>query len=91
MPDCPLDRYTRGNFRSHSKEVVVHAGMYNLQRRLVSSVAVTATHVSAILTVNRDKKRKIFLSVSSKYRKYIAEIMAARIVAYKTSKEKTTQ
>ena len=66
--DIPLDEDTRGDFRSHNKEVVVHAGMDKFHRRLLAGVAVTATHVSAILTVNRDKKREISLAVSSKYR-----------------------
>ena len=52
----PIDGYTRGDFRSHSKEVVVHAVMGTFHRRIVSGVAVTTTHASAILTVNRDKK-----------------------------------
>ena len=81
---------TRGDFRSHSEEVVVHAGMDNFHRRLVAGVAVTATHVSAILTVNRDKNREM-ISVSSKDRKYRADRLAARIVAYIISKEKTKQ
>ena len=79
--DLPLDGDTREDFRSHIKEVVVHAGMDDLHRRLVAVIAVTATHVSAILTVNRDKKREISLAVSSKDSKYIDDIMAARIVA----------
>ena len=37
----PLDGYTRGDFRSHSKEVVVHAGMDDFRRRLVAGVYVT--------------------------------------------------
>ena len=78
--DLPLDGDTRGDFRSHSKEVVVHAGMDNFRRRLISGVDVTATHVSVILTVNRDKKREISLSLISKDRKYRADIMVARIV-----------
>ena len=52
--DRPLDGYTRGDFRIHIKEIVVHAGMDDFHRHLVVGVAVTATHVSAILTVNRD-------------------------------------
>ena len=64
----PLDGDIRGDYRSHSKEVVVHAGMNGFHRRLVDGVAVTAKHVSAILTVNRDKKREILIAVSSKYR-----------------------
>ena len=47
--DYPLDGDTRGDFISYSEEVVVHAGMDNLHRRLVAGVAgvsVTATHVS---------------------------------------------
>ena len=61
-----LDGDTRGDLRSHSKEVVVHAGMENLHSRLVAGVAVTATHASDILTVNRDKNREISLAVISK-------------------------
>ena len=57
--DRPLDGDNRGEFRSHREEVVVHAGMDEFHRRLVAGVAVTATHASAILTVNRDKKREI--------------------------------
>ena len=43
--DRPLDGDTRGDFRSHSEEVVVHSGMDEFHRRLVASVAVTATRV----------------------------------------------
>ena len=75
--DFPLDGDTRGYFRSHSEEVVVHSGMDNLHRRLVSGIAVTATFVSAILTVNRDKKREIAIAMSTKDRKYRADRMAA--------------
>ena len=57
--DLPLDEDTRGEFRSQSKEVVVHAVMDGFHRRLVASVAVTATHTPAILTVNRDMKREM--------------------------------
>ena len=49
------------------------------------------THESAILTVNRDKKREIYLAVSIKDRKYIADRMAAQIVADTLAKEKTTK
>ena len=68
--------------------------MDDFHRRLVDGIAVTATHASAILTVNRDKmheillavcskdtKREISLAVSSKDSKYRADIMASRIVA----------
>ena len=55
--DRPLDGDTRGDFRSHSKEVVVHAGMEKFNRRLVAGVAVTVTQASAILIVNRYKRR----------------------------------
>ena len=85
-------------------EVVVHAGMDDFHRCLVAGIDVTATHASAILTINRDKKREmsleviskdkkreILLAVSSKDRKYRADRMAARIVADIISKEKTTQ
>ena len=89
--DRPLDGDTRGDLRSHSKELVVHAGMDDFHRRLVASVDVTSAHVRAIFTVNRDKKHEILLAVISKYRKYRADIMAARIVAYIISKEKTTK
>ena len=40
----PLDGDTSRDFRSHSKEVVVHAGMDNFHVCLVAGVAVTATH-----------------------------------------------
>ena len=89
--DRPLDGETRGDFRSHSKEVVVHAGMVDLHRRLVAGVAVTAAHASAILTANRDKKREISLAVSSKDVKYRADRMAALIVVDIISTETTTQ
>ena len=89
--DRLLDWDTRGNLRNHSKEVVVHSGMDYFHRRLVTGVAVTATHVSSILTVNRYKKLEISLAVSSKYIKYRADRMAARIVADIITKEKTTQ
>ena len=46
--------------------------MDNFHRRLVAGVAVTVTHASAILTVNRYKKLEILLSVSNKDRKYRA-------------------
>ena len=59
--DQPLDGYTIGDFISQNEEVVVHAGMDDLHRRHVASVTVTATHVSAILTVKRDKKLGILL------------------------------
>ena len=52
--DLLLDGDTRGDFGSHNKEVVVHAGMDDFHRRLVAGIAVTATHASAILTVNRE-------------------------------------
>ena len=55
--------------------------MDDFHRRLVAGVAVTATHVSAILTINRDKKREILLAVISKDRKYRSDRMEARIVA----------
>ena len=51
----------------------IHAGMGDFHRRLVADVAVTVIHVSAILTVNRDKKCEISLAVSSKDRKYRAD------------------
>ena len=51
--DLPLYGDTRGDFRSHSKEVVFHAGTDDFHRLIVSGVAVTTTHASAILTVNR--------------------------------------
>ena len=43
--------------------------MNDFHRRLVASVAVTATHVSDVLTLNRDKRREISLAVSSKDKK----------------------
>ena len=55
--------------------------MYDFHRCLVAGIAVTATQVSALLTVIRDKKREILLAVISKDRKYRANRMAARIVA----------
>ena len=42
--------------------------------RLVSGMDVTATHASAILTVNRDKKREILLAVISKYKKRVLSL-----------------
>ena len=89
--DLPLDGDTIVDFRSHIEEVVVHAGMDDLHRRLVAGVDITATHASAILTINRDKKRKISLAVSSKDSEYRADRMAERIVAVIISKEKTIQ
>ena len=84
--DLQLDEDNRGNFRRHSEEVVVHAGMRDFHRRLVSSTSVNATHAPAILAVNIDKKREILLAVSSKDRKYRSDRMAARIVANIISK-----
>ena len=55
--------------------------MDKFHKRLVSRVPVTATRVSDILTVNRDKKREILLAVSSKDSKYRSDRMAAQIVA----------
>ena len=55
--------------------------MENFHRRLVAGVAVTETHASDILTVNRHKKREISPAVRSKERKYRADRMAARIVS----------
>ena len=89
--DRPLDGDTRGDFISHSEEVVFHAGMDDFHRHLVAGVVVTATHASDILTVNRYKKREILLAVSSKDRKYRSDRMSAQIVADIISKEKTTQ
>ena len=89
--DRPLDGDTRGDLRSHIDEVSIHAGMDDFHRRLVAGVAITATCASAILTVNRDKKRDILLEISSKHSKYRADRMAARIVAYIISNEKTTK
>ena len=79
--DRPIDGDTRGDFISHSEEVVLHAGMEKFHRRIVAGVAVTATQASSILTLHRDKKREILLAVSSKDSKYRADRMAARIVA----------
>ena len=67
--DLLLDRDTRGDFRSHSEEVVVHVGMDNLHMCIVAGVAVTAACASYILTVNRDRKREISPAVSSKDKK----------------------
>ena len=89
--NLPLYGYTTCDFRSHSEEVFILAGMNDFHRRIVAGIAVTATRVSAILNVNRDKKRKISLPVSSKDRKYRADKMAAQIVADIISKEKTTR
>ena len=52
--DRPLDGDNKGDFRSHIEEVVFHAGMGDLHRHLIADVAVTATHASYILTVNRE-------------------------------------
>ena len=79
--DLPLCRDTRGEFRSHSKEVVTLSGMDDFHRRLVYGVAVTAACVSARLTINRDKKREMLLLVINKDRKYRADGMSAQIVA----------
>ena len=57
--DRPLDEDTRGEFRSHIKEVVFHAGMEKFHTRIVAGVAVITTHASSILTLNRDKKLEI--------------------------------
>ena len=89
--DLPLDGDTRGDFRCHSKELVAHAGMENFHKILVADVAVTATHASAILTVNRDKKHEISLAVRSKDRKYRSDRLEAKIVEDIISKEKTSQ
>ena len=43
--------------------------MNDFHRRLVAGLAITETHVSAILTVNRDKKCEILLAVISKDKK----------------------
>ena len=77
----PLDGDNRGDFRSHKEEVVVHAGMEKFHRCLVADIAVTAKLASAILTVNRYKKREILLGLSSKERKYRADRMEALIVS----------
>ena len=80
--DLQLDGDIIGDFRSHSEEVVIHAVMEDFHRRLVSSIALTVAHVSAILTINRENKREISLSVSSKDRSDRSDIMAARIFSY---------
>ena len=64
--------------------------MENFHRRLVAGVAVTATHVSTILTVHRDKKCETLLAAGIKDRKYKADIIASRIVADIISKQNTT-
>ena len=64
-----LDGDTRGDFESHNKELFVNAGMEDFHRCLVAGIAITATNVSAILTVNRYKKREILLAVISKDKK----------------------
>ena len=84
--NLPLYGYTTGDFRSHSEEVFILAGMNDFHRRIVAGIAVTATRVSAILTVNRDNKREMSLAVSSKDRKYISVRIAALIVADTISK-----
>ena len=86
----PLYRDTKGDFISHSEEVLVHVGMDDFHRSLVAGVPVTATNVSAILTVNRGNKREMSLALISKDNKYRADRMAARIVVDIISKEKTT-
>ena len=65
--------------------------MDNLHRRLVPGVVVIATPASYTLIINRDKRRKVLLAVSSKNRKYRAERMAAQIVADIISKLNTTK
>ena len=63
--------------------------MDNFHRLLVAGLAVTATRASVILNVNRDKKREVSLSVSSKHSIYRPDRMAAQIVADIISKENT--
>ena len=87
--DRPLDGYTIGDFRNNIKEVVIHAGMEDFHRLLVASVAVTAAHVSAILTVNRDKKHRILLAVRSKDRNDRDDRISAQMVSDIFSKKKT--
>ena len=41
--DRPLDGDTRGNFRSHREEVVVHSGIGDFHRRLLSDARVGVT------------------------------------------------
>ena len=65
--------------------------MDDLHRHLVDGVAVTATSLSVLLTVNRDKKREILLAGSIKNRSDRTDRMAARIVSNIISKEKTTK
>ena len=60
--------------------------MDDFNRLLVAGVSVTAARASSILTVNRDKKRQIFPSISSKDIKYRADIIAARILLDTISK-----
>ena len=79
--DHPLDGDNRGDFRSHREEVVVHSGIGDFHRRLLSGVDVTPTRASDILTVNRDNKIEILLAISIKDRKYRTDRMAALIVA----------
>ena len=43
--DRPLYGDTRGDFRSHSEELVVHAGIDNFYRHLVVGIDITATHM----------------------------------------------
>ena len=65
--------------------------MDDLHRHLVDGVAVTATRLSVLLTVNRDKKREILLAGSIKNRSDRTDRMAARIVSNIISKENTTK
>ena len=87
----PIDGDTIGDFRSHSEEIVFHEDMDDFHKRLVAGVAVTVTHVSAILTVNRDKKREISLAVISKDRKYRADRIIMNSYRYNLkTKDNTT-
>ena len=87
----PLDGDNRGELRSHSKGVVIHAGMDELYRRLVVGVDINAAHLSALLTVNRDKKREISLAVNSKDKSDRSDRISARIVSDIISKKKITK
>ena len=63
--DLSLDGDTRGEFRSHNEEVVVHTCMADFHRSIVAGVDIIMALASSILSVNRDRKREILLAVSS--------------------------
>ena len=55
--------------------------MDDFHKRLVAGVDSTTACVSAILNINRYKKREMLLGVRSKYMSDRADRMAARIVS----------